>query len=252
METARNISARTSISPEASPIAAASRMSAETGHPGNGIRPCVADLIETPLAKGGSPNRNVAALIIASELRRIGLDYDSVLARCDSWNRFNDPPLKPRELKKAVDNAFAKDYYYGCGNPNLRQFCVEGDCPFQNRVVSNRKRTNNQVFVSYGWPRHLSNRQNIIYFQALPFLERKRRVGPGGIVYASHRQVAETCGISRKDLGRDLEALARAGLIEYKAGQPFSWRGMASEIRRVIPIPRPTRDRLQRLKGDDI
>lgn len=233
-------------------LTAASRLSIETGHPGNDIRPCIAELVETSLVKGSFPNRNETALIIACELRRISIAFDDAMTRCELWNRFHSPPLSRNELTRAVNSAYGKDYHYGCSNTVLEAYCVGEICPFQKHVSPGRKRIKNFVFIDYGWPQYLSNRRTLIYFMALPYLEVKRRVGPGGLIFATHRQIAETCGIDRKRLGSDLRALQRAELIDYQVGKSRKWEGTASEIRRVLPIPRPTQSRIERLKTNDI
>jgi hypothetical protein len=46
----------------------------------------------------------------------------------------------------------------------------------------------------------------------------------------------------------DLRILNRAGLIEYTAGKPLKWEGIASEIRRILPIPRPTTKTVELLR----
>ena len=62
-------------------LQASSNLSAETGHPGPGIKPCLATLLESTLIKGEFPNRNQAAVAIASELRRIGLTFGEASKR---------------------------------------------------------------------------------------------------------------------------------------------------------------------------
>ncbi|MCK4856509.1 MAG: hypothetical protein KAT58_00925 [candidate division Zixibacteria bacterium] len=219
---------------------ASSNLSQQTGHPGKDIRPCVAALTETSLARGGFPNRNEAAVIIASEFKRISLDYDSALKRVEYWNRKNAPPLKPNEAKKAVANAYGKDYNYSCRHPVLLAFCVdESVCPFHNQVLGKKDKYNDLAFIDYGWQKLLSNRQVLIYKVALPHLEMTRKIGRGGLICANHQQIANACGIHRKRIGKDLKALAEVGLIEYEPGQPKKWEGKASEIGRVYPIPRP-------------
>ena len=227
---------------------AASNLSQETGHPGNDIRPCIATLVETSLSQGEIPNRNEAAVIIASEFRRIGQTYDQATQHLEYWNQNNKPPLKYNELQKAVRNAYGKEYNYGCQNPVLKNYCVGDICPFIKHVKSKWKKVQNFVFIDYGWQNYLSLVQTLIYYTALPYLEIKRRVGPGGRIFANHKQIAESCGVSNRRIGQQLDTLQTAGLIEYKPGLPLKWKGLASEIKRIIPIPRPTNPIIQQLK----
>lgn len=223
-------------------LEASSHLAGEIGHPGPDIRPCIAILIETSLKKGEFPNRNVSALIIACEYRRIGIDYDTACHRVARWNEDNKPPLRPNDLTRAVNNAFAKDYNYTCNNAILGGLCIGTDvCPFRTRVIGGKAKYNNFAFIDYGWPDYLTNRQVLIYHVALPYLERKRRIGQGGLICANHSQIAKACGIRREQIGKDLRCLAVAGLIEYQAGTARKWEGIASEVKRVFPIPRPTK-----------
>jgi len=230
-------------------LEASSNLSRDTGHPGPDIKPCVATLLETTLSKGDFPDRNGSAVVIASELKRIGVDYDSALKRMEYWNRRNNPPLKPQELTKAAQNAYSRDYNYGCKNPILESFCMgQNVCPFDNRVRSKKNHYNDLKFLDYGWQRHLSSNQVRIYWIGLKYLESRRKVGKGGLIYANHKQIAEACGVSDRRIGKDLKVLQGAGLIKYEPGTPRKWEGKASEIRRIFPISRPTYYRVRLLK----
>jgi hypothetical protein len=230
-------------------LEASSTLAKETGHPGVDIRPCIACLYETELIKGEPPNRNAAAVVLACEYRRIGLEYDQILKRVEFWNRSNHPPLKLNELTRAVNNGIARDYHYSCEHSILLIFCCGREtCPFTNQVVSKKQRYNDLAFLDYHWQRHLGNRQVLIYAVAMTHLEKTRQVGRGGLVCANHLQIAEACGISREQVGRDLRILRDVGLIEYNVGRPHKWEGIASEIRRIFPIPRPTSKALEFLK----
>ncbi len=231
-------------------LEASSNLAGCIGHPGKDIRPCIACLLETPLTKGEPPNRNVAALIIATEFLRIGLDNDAAQARLEDWNNYNSPPLRFNELIKALTNGYSGKYLYGCGNIVLQGFCSGRDvCQFNIHVRTGKPKHNDLVFVDYGWPRYLSNRQTLIYSVALPFLEKKRCVGRGGLICANHKQIAQTCGISPGRVGTDLKILGEVGLIDYNVGRPRKWEGIASEIRRVFPIPHPSRESIKIMKG---
>ncbi len=235
-------------SPEqfASGLEATSDLARETGHTGKDLRPCIAVLVETPLTKGGFPKRNVAAVVIATELRRIGINYGEVNQRLERWNACNRPPLKLAELQRAVDNVFANDYRYSCRHAVLQDGCIGIEhCPFASRVKSKPNKYNDLKFIDVGWQGILSNRQVLLYSVGLPYLEKTRQVGRGGLVCASHQQLAEACGITRKRLGDDLQTLCSLSLIEYEPGRPRKWEGIASEIRRVFPVPRPTHKHTQ-------
>jgi hypothetical protein len=230
-------------------LEASSHLSAETGHPGQGIRPCLAALLETPLGRGDTPDRNSSAVALATELHRIGLDVDEITRRLEFWNQNNDPPLRPNQLGKAIRSGNSGKYNYGCDHLVLNAYCIgDESCPFRSRVKSRDGKIRNHVFLDYGWQRLLTNRQVLIYFAAIPYLEVKRQVGPGGVVCANHRQIADVCGVSEKRMGADLAVLRDVGLIEYKPGLPQKWLGVASQIRRAIPIPKPSPEALKTLR----
>lgn len=221
-------------------LEASSRLSEELSHPGVDLRPCIATIAESSLSKGGFPNRGASAVVLASELKRIGKDYEFACRRLEQWNNSNKPPLKPQQLQRAVDNAYAKDYNYSCQHAVLNYYCIgTEECPFATYVQSKKKRYNDLVFVDYGWPVILKPSQRLIYGFGLPHLEKTRRVGRGGLICASQRQIAKICGIDVRYVGEHLEKLAEVGLIEYEPGAPRKWERIASEIRRVFPIPRP-------------
>lgn len=234
-----------------------SELSKSTGHPGPGIKPCIATLIESPLTKGGFPQRNEAGLVIASELKRIGQNYDQVLSRLQYWNQHNNPPLRYSELQHITNCAFRKDYKYSCLNPILSAFCIGEDvCPFVNGVRSEKPKYNDLVFLDRGWQCFLTTTQSAIYWIGLKYLEVCRHIGKGGRIFANHTQIAKASGVSLSSIRRNLKILQKVGLIEYKPGTPRKWEGCASEIRRIFPVPYPTIDRIRLLKhskqGDSI
>lgn len=238
-------------------LEASSELSKSTGHPGPGIKPCIATLIETPLEKGGFPNRNEAGLVIASELRRIGQDYDQVMFRLEKWNKQNKPFLKNSDLRNIANSAFRKDYKYGCLNPILSAYCIGEDvCPFVIGVRSKKPKYNDLVFLDRGWQCVLTTTQSAIYWIGLKYLEVTRHIGKGGRIFANHTQIAKASGVSLSSIRRNLKILQKVGLIEYKPGTPRKWEGCASEIRRIFPVPHPTIDRIRLLKhskqGDSI
>ena len=233
-------------------LIASSDLAGELNHPGQDIKPCIAAMLENSYCRGDTPDRNTAALIIACELKRIGLNESEVEYRIQEWNQRNRPPLRLSEYRKAVKSAFSDRYNYGCYNHHFENTCIGRDnCPFFNHVLSQRKTYNNRIFFRYRWPEILSNSAKDIYFLALVELERLKRVGPGGRIYSSHRQIAKLAGLSRRIIKKGLEELHSIGLIDYRPGLQHIWRNKASEIRRILPIPKPSPELMTRLeKGE--
>jgi len=204
------------------------------------LRPCIGRLMDTPLLKGGFPQRNEACLIIASELRRIGKDEEKTFEILREWNQKNINPLRDSEIESAIRTAFRKEYNYSCWNANLKEFCIEDSCPFAKYVRGRQgKYFNNRMFLQYGWQNILSNSVKCVYYMALPELERRLGVGAGGLIIANQKRIADLAGVSKKSVRQALKELARVGLISYEPGVPRKWERKASRIRRIIPIPKP-------------
>jgi hypothetical protein len=214
------------------------KMPTETGRPGPSIRPCLARLIETTLVKGDYPDIDAATVALTAELLRLGLDEKEIETKLKEWNCSNSPPLRPFEFQRAVKNGIAFKYDYSCNHPILSYFCIGIGCPVHKRQEQRNRKVQNFRFLDYGWQQILSKRQTLLYLCAIPYLEIKRKVGPGGTIIANHWQMGKACGIPVKRLGEDLQILADFRLIEYTPGKPQAWKRQASMIKRQLPIPR--------------
>lgn len=203
------------------------------------IRPCLAILLETPQTKGDYPGRKASAVALIAEMMRLDLDRDQIKEILESWNQDNSPPLTTVEIQTAITNAGREKYEYSCEHPILAGFCTGSECPYDKHRKPPPKKVRNFKFLDYCWPQILTKRQVLIYFLSIPYLEVKNRVGPGGLIFANHMQIAEIAGLAVKRVGSDLQTLADAGLIHYTPGIPRVWERKASEVRRVIPIPPP-------------
>ena len=221
----------------------------ETGRPGPDIRPCLARLLKTDLVKGDYPDSDAATVALTAELLRLGMDEQEIEARLNEWNRSHSPPLRQAEFRRAVKNGIAYKYDYSCEHPILSYFCIGCDCPVHKRKEQRNRKVQNFRFLDYGWQNLLTKRQTLLYLCALPYLEIKRRVGPGGTIIANHWQIGKACGIPVKRMGEDLQVLADFRLIEYTPGKPQKWKRQASVIKRRLPIPRLHPPKPQSKKG---
>jgi len=220
-------------------LMSSSILSELTSRPGPDIRPCLASLLETSLCKGDYPGRSGAVVALTAELLRLGKDQQEIEAIIEEWNRSNSPPLSSSEIQRAIKSGMLDKYEYSCEHQVLASFCIGLDCPYSKRKKNGHKKVRNFKFLDYRWPQILTHRQVLLYFAAVPYLEVKHKIGPGGRLFASHRQLAEIAGISVKRVGEDLQRLAQVGLITYTPGIPRKWERQASRIQRVIPIPPP-------------
>jgi len=77
------------------------------------LKDCVSQCLLTGTIPG---HRNVAAHILATELRRVGLAEESTLhLLVESWNPKNLPPLEPAELRSVVRSVYGRSpFEYGC------------------------------------------------------------------------------------------------------------------------------------------
>ena len=222
-------------------LVSASRLAGSLDVDGRNFRPCIAKMMEAGLEKGSFPDRSTGAVIIASELRRLGKQEDFVASYLIQWNQKNRPPKRISEIRSAINSAFRKEYRYSCHNVALEQLCIGKDLCSHARLTSqSRKYTNNRKFIQHGWQNLLSNSATLLYYLAIIELERRLGVGPGGRVIANHRKLAKLAGITAKTVGKALSELAGTPLIaHFKMGKPRKWEGRATEIRRTIPIPGP-------------
>ncbi len=228
---------------ELTTLEAAKRMAKELRIPDGLVKPCVAKMFGESFQQGGVFNRDRVAYIIATEFRRMGIGKEEAEGRLSGWDNKNEPPLGRTKIRNKVRSAYRRDYTFGCNNEEaITEYCISRkSCPyyvenFKFKVVKHRQ---NRDFVKYGWPRKLTNLGTLVYYIGLVELERRRQVGAGGQIYASHKEIAKVCGCSDKYIGKTLKNLAKFGLILYKIGTSRRWERKASEIKRVIPIPKP-------------
>jgi len=211
------------------------------------LRPCVSVIWQSSFEKGGSHDRSMACSIIASEFLRLGYTQQRIETELFSWNRQNNPPLKQTDIRSTLRTALRRKYNYGCSHYFLEDFCIgEEKCKWFSGADKDGK-INFRAFFSYKWQLILKNAAKLIYYLALPELERVRGSKPGGRLYVSHRELAYYAGISTRHLNLQLEELHSYNLIEYKPGTSRKWEKNATEIRRIFPIPRPPKDACKKI-----
>ena len=210
------------------------------------IKPCVALMLKDNFRKGEGM-RDRVAFIIATELRRTGKDDDVAKKVLNQWDQKNHPPLGFRIIHHKIKSAYKREYTFGCNSRDaiMAAYCekVNKDfCRYFKQLVQGKKRiSNDRDFIKYGWPKILKPVARQIYYMGLPYLEKRRGIKPGDTLFAPHREIADVCGVSlgEGNVGNGLEELKQHGLITYKPGEPYRWRTIASEISRIIPIPKP-------------
>ena len=200
------------------------------------IRPCIAKIMTTQFKAVDCPSRSLACNIICSEMLRIEKINPEIELILSEWNSHNDPPLRKSHLDSTLRTAERKLYNYSCNNQYLQIYCVDGFCPFK-KDLGDFKYANNRNFYAFGWSKLLSSAGVSVYHSLIEY-ERRKGVGAGGLLILTYRNIANI-SISLRHVGKVLKELENCGLIKFKIGTSRKWQKRASEISRIIPIPKP-------------
>lgn len=202
------------------------------------VKPCVLRLLSDEGPLQTLENWKLPS-IIACELRRVGYTRTQVQKRLERWEK-----TRPSEISSALRVAFEREYEFGCPTLESLGICLyktRYDCPWFAQIPRKSGATyRERDFYRYGWPKKLKCSEQCIYF-ALREIENKRGMPAGTQLFASEREMADTSGLCRKTVRIGLKALRQKGLIEFKSGQRHKHYGIAGEVRRIIPIPKPER-----------
>jgi hypothetical protein len=228
-------------------LLAQSELSDDLNLNANTIKPCVARIWKTYFEKGSHLSRGMACSIITSELLKLDYDQSRIRVELEKWNRNNNPPLRQSDLKSTLKTAIRQNYNYSCNHYFLQEFCIGLDLCMYAKGKQEKRQINFRVFFSYNWQLILKNVAKLIYWLALPEIEKKRGFKPGSTLYVSHRDIAHYAGVSLKYVKKGLEELTSHRLIEYKPGTSRRWERNATEVRRIFPIPRPSKEALFKL-----
>ncbi len=201
------------------------------------IKPCVAELLD----QKHESDTNDIVFVIALELKRLGRTADNIQNRLTDWNLKNYKLLNPRKIQSTVQSAFKKDYQYGC--EGLALYCLyeeKKQCPFYKKLLKSFSTKNwRRDFIKLKWPHHLNNVPLVIYTLVIPELEIRKGSGVGNKVCANYNEIRLIAGISQASIKPGLLELEKAGLIELKIGLRHSYNNTGTEMRRIMPIPRP-------------
>lgn len=205
-----------------------------------GVKPCILDLLSDEGPLQTLENWKVPC-IIACELKRVGYTLSQVEKKLERWEK-----ARPSEVRSAVRVAFEKKYEFGCPGLEGLGICLyktRYDCPWYSRIPrKNRATYNERDFYRFHWPKNLKPSEQCIYF-ALRETEKMREMSAGTQLFVSERQMADTSGLCRKTVRTGLKALRQKGLLEFKSGQRHKHYGIAGEVRRIIPIPKPKNEK---------
>lgn len=205
------------------------------------IKPCVAHLIvHNPKNKMFNPNDY--AFIIATELRRARQDRQKANMVLKAWNNRNNPALRLNELNGIISRAYRKPYSYGCHNVILQEYCLGNEnCAYYKNLFARKGRHREADFYKYGWQKILTPTQIALY-HGLVYIERLLSLKPGELIIGSYNFISPRVGVAKSHLTENFSQLQKLGLIKWQKGKPYKWRETASEIRRIIAIPKPKND----------
>jgi len=202
------------------------------------VKPCLLNLLSNEAPLQTLENWKVPS-IIACELKRVGQTRTQIGKALQRWEK-----ARPSEISSALRVAFEKDYEYGCPTLEGLGICLyktRYDCPWFAQIPRKSAATyRERDFYRYSWPKKLKCSEQCIYF-ALREIEKKRGMPSGTQLFVSEREMADTSGLCRKTVRTGLKALKQKGLIEFKSGWKHKHYGIAGEVRRIIPIPKPKR-----------
>ena len=199
------------------------------------IKPCI-----TALLNGNNPAAKIALnpFIIACELYRIGKNEQQIETCLTKVN------VKPSKVRSAVKSALTGKYGYACPGLEEKGLCLfesRFDCWWFDKIPrQSQKEWRERDFWSYHWPDKLGSAKSMLYL-AIKQVEKLKGYQAGSRLYVSWDKLQEVSGVSRYTIKPGLETLKKLNLITYRPGQKRAKgsKGLASEISRVIPIPKP-------------
>lgn len=205
------------------------------------VKPCLMSLIDKKEKLEADQ-----AFILGCELHRVGKNAKRIEQILDSLN------VRQSKIRGILKSLKIRDYEYGCPTLEEKGLCIfkkREDCPWWDKIPRvNQEAYRERDFWRYGWPEKLTPPLSMLYL-ALKEIEKLRGWQAGSRLYCSWDKLKEVSGVSRDILtGRKknkykpgLQILKEKGLIKYKPGHKRAKgsKGKASEIQRIIPIPKP-------------
>lgn len=195
------------------------------------IKPCIVKLLEGPsVREADNP------FIVACELHRVGRtekQIESLLMRLD---------IRASKVRGIIKSVITGRYKgFGCPRLEEKGICVykaREDCFWYQAIPrESQKSYRERDFWRFGWPRRLTASEGMMYLAIREF-ERLKGYPAGTRLYVSYKNLAETSGVGMGWILKCCQGLRDKGLIEFKKGSQHRWHKKASEVKRIIPIPR--------------
>ena len=193
--------------------------------------PCIVKLLDDPsVREADNP------FIVACELHRVGRtekQIDSLLTRLG---------ISASKIRGIIKSVATGRYEFRCPTLEEKGICLyksRQECFYYQAIPrESQKPYRERDFWRFGWPRRLTAPEIVIYLAIREF-ERLKGYPAGSRLYMSRKEFIRISGRVAKTIMPSLERLKKKGLIKFKKGTQHRWYGRASEVRRVIPIPRP-------------
>jgi len=197
------------------------------------VKPCLMSLIEKKEKLEGNQ-----AFILACELHRVGKKAKRIEQILNNLN------VEESKIRGVLKSLKIRDYEYGCPTLEEKGLCVfdkREDCHWWDKIPrANQEAYRERDFWRYGYPEKLSPPICMLYL-ALKEIEQLRGWRAGSRLYVTWNELHQESGTRRQSLGDRLNYLKKIGLIKYKPGHKWAKgaKRTASEIQRIIPIPKP-------------
>ncbi|MBA7640348.1 hypothetical protein ES703_48013 [subsurface metagenome] len=194
------------------------------------IKPCIIKLLEDPsVREADNP------FIVACELHRVGRtekQIDSLLTGLG---------ISASKIRGVIKSVASGKYEFGCPRLEEKGICLykaREDCFWYQAIPrESQKPYRERDFWRFGWPGRLTAPEGMIYL-AIKEVEKRRGLPAGSRLYVSRKELANISGRGHSWVLECCERLKKEGLIEFKRGTQHRWYGRASEIKRIIPIPK--------------
>ncbi len=211
-------------------------------------KPCFSAYIDG-LALPQPGERNQIFYALSAEFRRMGYNEGMTYSRMTAYfYKLPDEvtgglgsdgrPFTLKEVETIVRAVFRskKNKSYGCERHFWDRVCIGDSCSFKKKL-SGKSQSFETAFFYFirHWLNSDLNGSDLKIYMALMLAEERRELKPGGLIFVSQRELGELSGVYRTKTAKSLTTLNNCGLIEYKPGKKL---GIASEIRRKIPIPK--------------
>jgi len=224
------------------------------------LKPCVQNILlnkfsayskptnrQEELLQNLSLDRSKACHIIAVELTLKDLQTNRIEEILTKWNKQNNPPLSPSDIRSTIRSANTKDkngkfkylHAYSCKwfSSQAIDFCIGQDiCYYKLGFLSNGKQTEPD-YISLGWQHILSAGELLTLIVGIPTIERLRSFRKGSDLFVATRLLEKITGLHYTGFRKILTRLKELGLIEYIPGKQHKRYGLASTIKRILPPP---------------